>query len=82
MCFAGDDRNKKSLFLYRCLASKKILLTKYQLEYHLKKAKPIVTIFEPTMFYLANDRVILKLDNSVFVQKRFSSFCSNFALDL
>ena len=64
------------------LVSKKILLTKYQLEYHLKKTKPIVTIFEPTMFYLANDRVILKLDNSVFVQKRFSSFCSNFALDL
>ena len=43
------------------LVRKKILLTKYQLEYHLKKTKPIVTNFEPTMFYLANDRVILKL---------------------
>ena len=64
------------------LVRKKILLTKYQLEYHLKKTKQIVTNFEPTMFYLANDRVILKLDNSVLVQKRFSSLCSNFALNL
>ena len=40
------------------------------------------TNLEPTMFNLANGRVILKSNNPDWVPKIFSSFYSNFILDL
>ena len=44
--------------------------------------KPFGTNFEPTMSNLANGKVILKCNNPVLVQKRFSSLYSNFILSL
>ena len=39
-----------------------------------KNIKPFSTNLEPTMFNLANGRVILKLNNYVLVQKRSSLY--------
>ena len=70
------------------MLSSLILVSKKNITYQIstrissEKTKPTVTNFEPTMFYVANDRVILKRDNSMLVQKLFSSLCSNFALNL
>ena len=47
-----------------------------------KKIKPFDTGLKPTMFNLANDRVNLNFNNSVLVQKCFSSLYSNFILKL
>ena len=47
-----------------------------------EKLKPFDTNLEPTMSNLANGRVILKYNNSVLVQKIFSSLCSDFILNL
>ena len=43
-----------------------------------EKIKPFDTGLESLMSNLANDRVNLKFNNSVLVQKSFSSLCSNF----
>ena len=42
-----------------------------------QKIKPFDINLEPTMSNLANDRVILKLNKSILVQKIFSSLYSN-----
>ena len=42
-----------------------------------QKIKPFDINLEPTMSNLANDRVILKLNKSILVQKVFSSLYSN-----
>ena len=47
-----------------------------------KNIKPFDTYLEPTMSNLANGRVILKFNNSVLLQKDFSSLYSNFILNL
>ena len=44
--------------------------------------KPFDTNLEPTMSNLGNNKVILKFNNSVLVQKSFSSMYSNFILNL
>ena len=58
------------------------LLTGYRLECYSKKIKPFDTGLKTTMSNLANGRVDLKFNNSVLVQKRFSSLYSNFILNL
>ena len=47
-----------------------------------EKRKPFDTNLEPTKSNLANDIVILKFNNSVLVQKSYSSLYSNFILNL
>ena len=47
-----------------------------------KKIKPFDAIIQPTMSNLANGWVILKLNNSVLVQKSSSPLYSNFILNL
>ena len=47
-----------------------------------EKTNPFETNLEPTMSNLANGRVNLKFNNSVLVQKGFSSLFSNFILNL
>ena len=47
-----------------------------------EKMQSFDTNIEPTMFNLANGRIIFKLNNSVLVQKKFSSFYSNLILNL
>ena len=47
-----------------------------------EKIKPFDTGLEPTMSNLANGRAKLKFNNSVLVQKFFSSLRSNFILNL
>ena len=47
-----------------------------------EKITPFDTNFEPTMSKLTNGRVILKFNNSVLVQKIFSSVYSNSMLNL
>ena len=44
--------------------------------------KPFDTNIEPTMSNLGNGKVVLKFNNSVLVQKNFSSMYSNFILNL
>ena len=46
-----------------------------------EKIKLFYANHEPTMFNLANSRVILKFNNSVIVQKRSPSLYSNFILN-
>ena len=46
-----------------------------------KKSKPFDTNHEPTMSNLANCGVILKFNNSVYVQKEFSLLYSKFILN-
>ena len=48
----------------------------------MKKIKPFDTNLELRMSNLANGRVKLKFNSSVFVQKSFSSLYSNFILNL
>ena len=59
-----------------------MLLTGYQREHHLEKIKPFDTSLERTMSNFANDRAILKLNNSVLVKKSFPSLHTNFILNL
>ena len=47
-----------------------------------KNIKPFDINLEPTLSNLANGRVILKFNNSVLLQKDFSSLYSNFILNL
>ena len=47
-----------------------------------EKIKPFDTDLEPTISYLADDRIILKFSNSDLVLKKSSSLYSNFILNL
>ena len=87
MYFTGDDGYQNFLVFASMLSSlildsnRKVtnwILTVISSE----KNKPFDTGIEPTMSNLANDRVNLKFNNSVLVQKRFSSLYSNFILNL
>ena len=47
-----------------------------------ERIQPFDTNLEPTISNLVNGRVILKFNNSVLMQKNFSSSYSNFILNL
>ena len=87
MYFTGDDGYQNFLVFVPILSSLTViaikkLLTRYWLEYYLKKMKPFDTNLEPIMSNLATSRVILKFSNSVLVQLNLSSLYSDFPLNL
>ena len=87
MYFTGDDDYQNILvfgpmFSSLILDSNKKVTNWISTEISSKKIKPFNTGLELTMSNLANGRVNLKINNSVLVQKRFSSLYSNFILNL
>ena len=87
MYFTGDDDYQNILVFGQMLSSlildsNKKVTNWISTEISSKKIKPFNTGLELTMSNLANGRVNLKINNSVLVQKRFSSLYSNFILNL
>ena len=87
MYLTGDDGYQNFLFFSPMVSSLILNSNKKVVKWTptripSKKIKPFDTIIQPTMSNLANGWVILKLNNSVLVQKSSSSLYSNFILNL
>ena len=87
MYFTGDDGCKNystfaSMLSSLILDSNKKVTNWISTRTSSEIIKPFDTNLEPTMSNLANGRVILKFNNSILVQKSFSSMYSNFILNL
>ena len=87
MYLTGDDGYQNFLFFSPMVSSLTLNSNKKVVKWTptripSKKIKPFDAIIQPTMSNLANGWVILKLNNSVLVQKSSSSLYSNFILNL
>ena len=87
MYFAGNDGYQNFLVFAPMLSSlilrcNKKVTNRISSGISSEKNIPFDTNLEPIMFNLANGKVILKLNNSVLVQKRLSSMYSMFILNL
>ena len=87
MYLTGDDGYQNFLFFSPMVSSLILNSNKKVVKWTptripSKKIKPFDAIIQPTMSNLANGWVILKLNNSVLVQKSSSSLYSNFILNL
>ena len=87
MYLTGDDGYQNFLFFSPMVSSLTLNSNKKVVKWTptripSKKIKPFDAIIQPTMSNLANGWVILKLNNSVLVQKSSSPLYSNFILNL
>ena len=87
MYFAGNDGYQNFLVFAPMLSSlildcNKKVTNRISNGISSEKNIPFDTNLEPIIFNLANGRVILKLNNSVLMQKKLSSMYSMFILNL